>query len=159
MPIPETGLYILTGPVHSGKTTALMNWIKKRTDVYGILTPLVNEKRVFLDIQISEQFAMETAEYDSTILTVGRFKFSKKSFDRAIGIIRDAIYKKGWLIIDEIGPLELRGEGFHDVLKEVIVQRKDKLLLVVREELIEKVKKYFELNAFEIKPGDFSTLL
>jgi len=158
MPIPETGLYILTGPVHSGKTTAVMNWVKNRTDVYGILSPLVNEKRGFLDILGKEQFAMEAEDDESALLIVGRFKFSKKNFDRAIGIIRDAIHKKGWLIIDEIGPLELRGEGFHDVLQEILVQRDDKLLLVVRQELIEKVKEYFVLNAITIHPGNLSML-
>ena len=57
-------------------------------------------------------------------LTIGRFAFSKTGFDKAIQIIRTAITKEGWLVIDEIGPLELKGEGFCDVMKEVLAMRK-----------------------------------
>jgi nucleoside-triphosphatase THEP1 len=156
--MPENGLYILTGPVQSGKTSSLMNWIVNQTDVYGILTPLVNEKRVFMDAQTRDLFDMEATADESAAMVVGRFRFSRNNFDMAITIIRDAIEKQGWLVIDEIGPLELRGEGFHDVLKEVLAQRKDKLLLVVREGLVEKVKEYFALNAFEMNPGDLYKL-
>ncbi len=156
--MPDTGTYILTGPVRSWKTTTLVNWSGKRKDVHGILSPLAGEKRVFMNARNREQFPMEAEPDESPVLSVGRFKFSKNNFDRAIGIIRDAIGKEGWLIIDEIGPLELRGEGFHDVLRETLAQRKDKLLLVVRAGLIEKVKKYFVVNAIEINSGDLYIL-
>lgn len=152
--MPDTGIYILTGPVGSGKTTALINWIKGRKDVSGILTPLTGEKRVFLNAKTGEQFPMEAEADESAVLSIGRFRFSKQNFEKAIQAIRETMHHDGWLIIDEIGPLELQGKGFHDVLKEVLAQRKDKLLLVVREGLLEKVKNYFELNAFEINPVD-----
>ncbi len=38
-------IYILTGPVNSGKTTKLMNWVEKKSNVGGILTPVVDGKR------------------------------------------------------------------------------------------------------------------
>ena len=97
---------------------------------------------------------MEAEAGESAVLSIGRFRFSKKSFERAIQIIRESVRHEGWLIIDEIGPLELRGEGFHDVLKEVLAQRKDKLLLVAREEVTEKVKEYFVPNAIVINHDD-----
>lgn len=83
------------------------------------------------------------------VITVGRFVFSKKEFEKAIQVIRDAINKNGWLVIDEIGPMELRGEGFCDVLKEVLMLRKEKILLVVREGMAEQVKKYFNIDETE----------
>lgn len=152
--MPENGCYILTGPVQSGKTSSLINWMMNRTDVDGILTPLTNENRVFMDARSWDLFDMEAAADESAVLVVGRFRFSRKNFNRAIEIIRDAIPKKSWLIIDEIGPLELRGEGFHDVLKEVLSQREEKVLLVVREGLTEKVKEYFVPHANVINPRD-----
>lgn len=141
------GIYILTGPVQSGKTTALIEWAEMRNDVYGILTPVANAKRMFMDAHTREQFAMEAAAAEIT-LTVGRFSFSKENFHKAVGIIRDAMNREGWLIIDEIGPLELSGEGFHDILKEVLALRTGKLLLVVREnnQMTEKVRTYFNLG-------------
>ncbi len=89
---------------------------------------------------------MEASGEEET-LVVGRFVFSKKGFDKAIEIIRDAINKDGWLVIDEIGPLELKGEGFCSVLKETLALRREKLLLVVREGLAEQVKDYFSFQS------------
>lgn len=141
-------VFILTAPIQSGKTTSLVNWSATRNDVRGILTPVVEGKRVFMNALTREQFPMETTGQEET-LTIGRFAFSKAAFDKAIQIIRDAINKEGWLVIDEIGPLELRGQGFCDILKEALLVRQEKILLVVREGLGQKVKGYFNMNEVE----------
>lgn len=101
---------------------------------------------------------MEAEADESAVLSVGRFQFSKNNFDRAIGIIRDAIPQDGWLIIDEIGPLELKGEGFHDVLKEVLGGRKGKLLLVVREGYEAKVTDLFGFTAEVIRGENINAI-
>jgi nucleoside-triphosphatase THEP1 len=144
---------ILTAPIQSGKTTSLINWSAGRNDVHGILSPVVGGKRVFMNVQTREQFPMETAgpstPLRTDVITVGRFVFSKAGFDKAIQIIRVAIDTGGWLVIDEIGPMELRGEGFCDVLKEVLMLRKEKILVVVREGMAGQVIKYFNINDVE----------
>ena len=139
-------VYILTAPIQTGKTTSLVSWSEKREDVHGILTPVVDGKRMFMDAHTRQLFLMEAKEGEVDILTVGRFVFSKANFDKAIQIIRDAIDKNGCLVIDEIGPMELRGEGFAEILKEVLAQRKENTLLVVREGLAEIVKEYFQIT-------------
>ena len=142
-PSSRQQIYILTGPIHSGKTTSLINWPANRNDVYGILTPVVNEKRVFMNAHTKEQFPMQAAEHEKEVLTVGKYTFSKANFDTAIQVIRDAIQKNGWLIIDEVGPLELRNEGFNSILKEVLTNRTEKTLVVVREGLTNEVENHF----------------
>jgi len=140
-------VYILTAPIQTGKTTSLLQWSEKRDDVHGILTPVVEGKRMFMNAHNRQLFLMEAKERETEILTVGRFVFSKANFDKAIQIIRDNIDKPGWLVIDEIGPMELRGEGFSDVLKEVLAKRKHNILLVVRDKdnMAERVKNYFTI--------------
>jgi len=146
----EKRIFILSGPIRSGKTTRLLNWSTVRDDIYGILTPEISGKRVFMDIHSKEQFAMEANLEEKAIITIGRFAFSQSAFLRAIDIIRLSLKnrKMGWLIIDEIGPLELKNGGFATVLKEVIhLQNSEKrILLVVRDGLSEKVKKKFGIN-------------
>lgn len=147
-PYSTQKIYILTAPIQSGKTTALLNWSEKRNDVYGILSPVVNGKRMFMDAGNRQLFSMEAKEGEEDVLTVGKFVFSKDSFDKAIQVIRQSINKEGWLVIDEIGPMELSGEGFHDVIKEVLQQRKQNTLFVVRDkdEMVEKVKSHFNIE-------------
>jgi nucleoside-triphosphatase THEP1 len=146
-------IHILTAPIQSGKTTSLVNWSEKRTDVYGILTPVIDGKRIFMNAKTKEQFPMEATGNEET-LTVGRFIFSKTGFEKAKQIIRDAININDWLVIDEIGPMELRGDGFCDVLKEVLSIRKEKLLLVVREGMAGKVKDYFKISVTVVNSID-----
>jgi nucleoside-triphosphatase THEP1 len=138
-------IVILTAPIRSGKTTSLIQWAAHRDDVQGILTPVVESKRVFMNAASKEQFPMEATGEEETLL-VGKFVFSQAGFEKAIQIIRNSIDKKGWLVIDEIGPLELRGEGFHEVLKDVLVLRKENALLVVREGLAEEVRKFYKIG-------------
>jgi len=151
LPVSRQKIFILTAPIQTGKTTSLMTWSANRNDIYGILTPVINGKRVFMNVQTKEQFPMEANESETDVLTVGRFTFSKNSFNKAIQIIREAINKDGWLIIDASDLMELRGEGFHDLLIEVMKERKEKVVLVIREGLAQQAINFFDLqNAIRV---------
>lgn len=143
--IPMNKVFILTGEIHSGKTTSLLEWIDGRNDVKGILTPMINNERIFFDIETKQKFKMEAAG-EEEFLSIGRYKFSKQNFEKAKAIIQNSIYKKGWLVIDEIGPLELNEQGFHDVLVNSLDQRDQKILLVVRNSILEEVKNKFQIE-------------
>ncbi|HSU28123.1 MAG TPA: nucleoside-triphosphatase [Chitinophagaceae bacterium] len=145
---PGDSIYILTGPIQTGKTSSLQQWAENREDVYGILTPVINGKRVFLNVRTGEQWPMEASGTDKEFIIVGKYNFSKIGFDKAAEIIRASIQAPGWLVIDEIGPLELKGEGFNAILKKVISNRKGKTLLVVRDkaEMPVKVKRAFGIE-------------
>jgi nucleoside-triphosphatase THEP1/ABC-type thiamin/hydroxymethylpyrimidine transport system permease subunit len=147
-PVTAKQIFILTGPKQTGKTTSLMSWLVGRSDVTGILTPVVNGLRFFMNAKTKEQFNMEAERGEAETLTVGRFIFSKNNFDKAAQIIREDMDTEGWLVIDEIGPMELKGEGFCEVLKEVLAggNSGEKVLLVVREGMAENVKDYFQIN-------------
>lgn len=146
----EKKIYILTGAIQTGKTTALVNWCTGKKDISGILTPVINGKRFFMDVFTEEQFAMEAAGNEKEILSVGRFHFSKAAFERAIQIIRRSIGQPGWLIIDEMGPLELGGEGFYNVTREVLKAHSYKLILVVRDGFVDKVTGRFKLPGYTV---------
>jgi nucleoside-triphosphatase THEP1 len=129
-----------------------MNWASDKDDIYGVLTPIVNGKRVFMNVATKEQFPMEAKKEELDKISIGKHVFSKKGFEKAIAIINIARPKRGWLIIDEIGPLELLGQGFSKVLNEVIAEANEQLhlLIVVRKELVEKIKEQFGLEEAEV---------
>ena len=145
-------VYILTGPIQSGKTTSISIWAANHKDVHGILTPVIDNKRYFLDLATGNSFPMEAGVEKEDIYEVGRFRFSKSGFEKASRIIREAMQKGGLLVIDEIGPLELRGEGFSEILKQVLRERNGSTLLVVREGILDKVVDHFKIkNAAVLK--------
>ena len=144
-------IYILTGPIQSGKTTRIANWAMEKNDVFGILTPVISGKRMFTDLHSKNIFEMEANSWETEILTIGKFKFSKAGFSKAVEILRNGLNeKKGWLVVDEIGPLELKGEGFSDILKEILhsASNQQKILLVIRESILEDVIQFFGLRQY-----------
>jgi nucleoside-triphosphatase THEP1 len=150
----EQKIFILTGPLQSGKTTSLISWSEKKANVFGVLTPVIEGRRVFMDAHTREQFRMEATAEEKEILPVGRFRFSIKYFQKAIAIIRSGMDKAGWLVIDEIGPLELKGEGFNEVLKEVLQKREQRVLLVARDGLVPAIREGFSLHDFIVVRGE-----
>ncbi len=131
-------IYVLSGPKGSGKTSSLIEWARNRKDVSGLLSPVVNDKRMFFDLITKEEFTMEANDGDEKVLKVGKYIFSQEAFDRANEIIKNASAQSGWLIIDEVGPLELRGEGLNEAILYSL-KRNGNTILVTREGLEEQV--------------------
>ncbi len=150
-------IILYSGPKHSGKTTALQSWASERTGTAGLLTPVIEGQRWFQDLQTGALFPMEALEGEEA-LPVGRYQFSKASFDRACRILREAArLPSAVIIVDEIGPLELRGEGFARVVRELIAAPgRGPLVLVIREELRDAVTGYFSIPeaALVLSPKD-----
>lgn len=152
--LSSRGLYtgrevvLLVAPVHTGKTTSLVGWSSEREDVHGILTPVVDGKRMFMDANSRQLFMMEARENEPGTIAVGKYIFSRHNFEKANRVIRAAMHRNDWLVIDEIGPLELQGEGFHDVLKELLQQGRKKLILVVRDRdgMVDRVREHFGIT-------------
>lgn len=143
-------IYILSGDIGIGKTTALLTWAEKRKDVFGILTPRnKNKKRYILDLASKQEFEMETnSDKDETIL-VGRYRFLASAFNRGNNIIKKALsdHTSGYLIIDEMGKLELESAGFHEsallAINETAKNERLHLILIIRTTLLEDmIKKY-----------------
>ena len=151
-------VYIVTGKIHSGKSSTLANWCQSRNDVYGILSPVENGKRFFRDISSGEKFSMEAGPDEISTIPIGKFKFSMSAFSKAVEIITSGTYnRKGWLVIDEIGPLELSGRGFDEVLKEILQNAPSnmKLILVVRDSIKDEVIRRYSLTDHLIKEVNF----
>lgn len=147
MPGSESNIYLYSRPRGSGKTTSLEKWAGDRRDVNGILSPVIGGLRYFRDIRSGETFPMEAVENEDEVWEVGRFRFSRSAFEKAIQLLRAAIQAPGWLVIDEIGPLEMRGAGFHDILKELLELQRSPMLLVLREGLEAEWKEVFKNEA------------
>ena len=138
-------IYLLTGAVQTGKTTSLMQWCKGKKNVSGILAPVINAKRMFLDIGSEEVFAMEADEAEIDVLKVGRFAFSASAFEKAKNIIAES-KNCNYLVIDEVGPLELREEGLFTAIQQVLQNQASHIVLVIREGLIDKVTAFFHIK-------------
>jgi nucleoside-triphosphatase THEP1 len=67
-------------------------------------------------------------------------------------------YHADELIFDEIGPLEIRGEGFSGLLKLTLQNYSGKLLIVLRSDIVKEAIEAFQLDRFPITVIDFEEL-
>jgi nucleoside-triphosphatase THEP1 len=147
-------IYILTDKIETGKSKALLIWTEGRADVFGILSPRNNlNQRYFLNVGTGEAFKMEASDENEDIILVGRYNFLQSAFDKANDIIKNSAEntRSGFILIDEIGKLELRSEGLHESASIAIttsMHQKDlHTVLIVRTSLIDAViKKYKIIN-------------
>lgn len=153
-------IFILCGSVHSGKTTRLIKWLKDKNNVQGIISPIIDGKRYLINIISSERRKLEIDSFSSqeNVIKVGKYIFDKSVFEWACKIILDAINTNpDWLIIDEVGPLELQSEGLAKVVNKVLSRQNilvgTNLVLVVRDSLMTDF-----LNHYNLKENDFKFL-
>ncbi len=138
---------ILTGPIRTGKTTALLRTFPA-TISRGVVQPVVDGSRRVLDLRSGESRALEASPgaRETDRVPVGRFTFSASTLDWAnacvIGALADAA-DNSWVVIDEVGPLELGGGGLAQSVRDGIAHTQSpggpRVLLVVREGIVDAV--------------------
>ncbi len=155
-------IFIISGPVHSGKTTGLLSWLKNKNNLYGIFSPVIDGKRYLLDINSNEKRILEVSgkEDQKDVITVGKYKFDKSVFEWGCEVIADSIEENPeWIVIDEVGPLELQGEGLAKAINKVFSHQnifvRTNLVLVVRDYLMTDFLNHYNLSEKDIKLLNF----
>ncbi|MEJ2542537.1 MAG: nucleoside-triphosphatase [Calditrichaceae bacterium] len=150
-------IYVYSAPTHTGKTTRLESWISKIQSIDGILMPVINNKRYIKYISTGDLQQLESDSNNPDLVqTIGKYKFQTDVFEHAQNYLLSLIDKKlEWIIIDEIGFLELNGQGFEPAVTKLILDMNTKeatnILLVIRDYLKEDVLEYYKLDVNNIK--------
>lgn len=98
-----------------------------------------------MDLATGEEVPLEHPTGDEIVVPVGRFLFRQAAFDWAIERIEQAVATgASGVVIDEVGPLEMGGGGFADLLDRLAsdhpaVER----ILLVRTSLVHAVSERF----------------
>ncbi|MFO8128836.1 MAG: nucleoside-triphosphatase [Bacteroidales bacterium] len=150
---------ILEGGIDAGKTSYLKKYIRmarsKGIKVAGILS----EKKytggahmgyMIQNVGTGERRQLCTTGKHEGWPAVGRYYFNPEAFEAGIKWISGSAKQAGLIIIDEIGPLELKGRGWAPVLNRIEALG-GKWLLVVREGLVTEVVNRFNLHDAQIK--------
>ncbi len=150
-------IFILTGPVHTGKTTRLMHWAASQKNIDGIFQPVIDEKRFIYHIASRSLKMLEVPPNatDENVIKIGTYRFSKDVFIWAQNVLLNSLDKSlDWLIIDEIGPLEFDGNGLEPIITKIFEENEKfsgKILCVVRDSMLEKfVEQYGLKGRFEM---------
>jgi nucleoside-triphosphatase len=155
---------ILSGPIHSGKTSRLLTWADQQHQVSGLAAPVRNGLKVLYDLNTKGVYPFQVAWPAPTVppggqIGTGKYIFSTAAFQKAAGILLRALEQDPqWLVIDEIGPLELTGQGYEPAAGRIIreyctANREGTLLLVVRDTLLQRVLEHYAIVHYDTFPG------
>lgn len=151
-----TASLIVTGARGAGKTyvckqvaTALRN---HGISVGGVLSPrVIDEKRTvgyMISDLISQEERLFAAEKPPGIKT-GRFYINEKGITFACTAIERAICSCCVVFVDEIGPLEISGNGLLLAARKLLAKRSERMavlpVLIIRPSLITTAEKLFPL--------------
>jgi nucleoside-triphosphatase len=164
-------VWIVTGETGEGKTTLLqkLTTALKENGIRagGILAPRIMEGNT-------------TTGYDILDITSGvRAPFLRLTNAEISGVERFTQMEEGYraglialdpdnngdtilMVIDEAGPLELRGEGWAGRISELLNSNEWQIILVVRKSLVDEVIRKFSVKdpaIYEVGSGDYSRLL
>jgi nucleoside-triphosphatase THEP1 len=150
-------IYILAGDIRTGKTSALQEWVPTWDSVKGILCPDDKDERKYLyNIETWDRFPLEVPEKSDKTISVGKFHFLEDSFKIANYILIKTFdeYDFEFLVLDELGKLELNGKGIHQAAKYIIDNYESNdaknLLLVVRTHLVKDIIAHYGIKSFQI---------
>jgi nucleoside-triphosphatase THEP1 len=152
MKAQNSRIYILTGNVHTGKTT-LLNAVcrelkSKGVRLNGLLSfSIYSGDRIQgydgYDLAAESVFPLARIRTESEYLRIGRFIFLPEGQEKS----RAALLRPGEFdltVVDEVGPLELKREGYWQAVMELLRRRRD-LLLVIRKPLLQEFTKFLPL--------------
>lgn len=152
-----SNIIIYSDPINVGKTSTVMTWASNLKNVTGILTPDISGKRMLYDVDKKKIYNFETSETDpELVVNVGKFAFLKSSFVRAVTILKAEMIKQPeWLVIDEIGKLEMDGKGLEPDLSSVLAYLKlksplTKVILIIRDSLLQDAITRYQLQNAEV---------
>lgn len=145
---------ILIGEIRTGKTTRLMRWAASLKNIDGIFQPVIDEKRFVYHIGSRTLKPLETSE-TANVTSIGKYNFSNQTFAWSQKILGECAAKSlEWIIVDEIGPLELDGKGLEPTISKLISDRENiqaQILCVVRDSILEKFIEHYGLqNDYQI---------
>ncbi len=136
--------FILTGPVHSGKTSflaaGLVSCLRNGIRPCGYLSPAVFSAGNLVGYDLlplagGDPLPFLRKSRAQGAQRVGPYYLIPGTLKVALDIVRQAGEGRT-LILDEVGPLELEGGGIWPAVEKALARR-DPILLVIREGLVE----------------------
>ena len=120
--------------------------------VKGILSPAVFKDSIRIgydvaDIQTGKTIPLCRTDVEKEGTQIGNFIFMHEGLEFGNRVLEKSnLMNAKFVIVDEVGPLELKEEGWTISLDRLMGERISHLLIVVRESLIERVKERWNIQ-------------
>ena len=148
--------FIVTGERNEGKTSFMARLHrclqKSNMKISGFICPGIKNKSgskdfVLQSLNDDSTIHFASREYHQEYNQYGAFFFNPQALKAGNSIIKGGLKNNcDIFILDEVGPIELSGKVWHDLLMNIIAHYSGILIITVRKTMLERVKEYFELK-------------
>ena len=146
---PHHNIFVVTGKVHAGKTTFVSNLVERlrenKVSIAGILSKGAFSKGersefTLIDLETGLHLPLASIEPKQGWTRFRKFYFDPQALRMGEKIVEAALGKDPDLIvIDEVGPMELQGQGWSDILELLDGEYGTNQLWVVRDRVLQEV--------------------
>lgn len=151
-------IHIICGENNQGKTKRLKSIYINKKEGDGFIAQKIFRDSMFCGYELIRLSTGESVpqamvknlfpEKETPLYKQGCFLFFKESFVFADSIIEDIISNKtNPVFIDEIGPLELRKEGYHKSLKKIFKEDRT-IYITARNNLIFDIIDFYSIKDY-----------
>ncbi|GEM_PF-1476749 len=166
--LKDRNIYILTGKIHSGKTSFLQKMCDtlktKGSKINGLLSPAFYESKTHkgyngFNIKSEELFALARLDGNPEWEKAGQYYFIPEGLKKAEESILD-FQNCDLTIIDEIGPLEMKEKGLWKAACFLFNQPQN-ILIVLRESILDQFlsKTKEKANIFWLKDNNLTQIM
>ncbi len=150
---------IITGKKHSGKTTKLQEIVfdlqsdgKICAGIIAIGTFKNNKRYSFdlLDISTNEKIEFMSIITNNQYKKIGKFYIKPEGEEFGTTVLEKALKSNAnFIVIDEIGALELEEKGWSQALSKALEIEKN-IIITVREELLQNIINKFKIDNYNL---------
>ena len=145
----KPGVVIITGDIHQGKTTftqrIITDLLEQKIRIAGFLSIGINENGIrtgfnLTDIESSKQIELCSEKKDEKRLKLGKYYFNPDAISFGNKILEsNNVADKQLIVIDEVGHLELNGQGWSKAIEKITTSFSIPQLWIVRKTLLQKI--------------------
>jgi len=150
---------IITGEIHQGKTTFAQKIVSdlhaQNIRIAGFFSVGINENGMrtgfnLVDIESSRQIELCSDKKNEKLIKFGRYYFNSDAISLGNEILNlDNLSDKQLIVIDEVGHLELNGQGWSNAIENITGNITVPQLWIVRKSLVQKCSRRWNIgNAF-----------
>ena len=150
---------IITGEIHQGKTTFAQKIVadlhEQKIRIAGFFSVGINENGIrtgfnLVDIESSKQIELCSDKKNEKRLKFGRYYFNSDAISLGNEILNsNNLSDKQLIVIDEVGHLELNGQGWSNAIENIIRSNTVPQLWIVRKSLVQKCSRRWNIgNAY-----------
>ncbi len=152
-------IIILSGAQGEGKTTRCLEIVSqlkaKGESVGGIVAPGFWENNIrsgfnLMNIQTNQEIPFARRDSIESWIKIKTFYFNPKAIEKGEVILRKAVLENDWIILDEIGNLDIKGHLWSSIFTDLIKIPNKNWIICVRDIFVDEVIEHWQMQNVKV---------